>query len=598
MLWLLPLSPALAQEPSPEFDLANVTEPSGPPVGALGASSFTENCAPCHGLQGMGDGPSAAELPSPPAAFADPAVIWELSPAMLFHTTKFGRIEKLMPPWQNRLNDEEIWNTLAYVWSLHTSQSEVGRGIDPYVGSCAACHGLTGAGDGPAAETALSDWSNPALTMVSSQAQWEAGWLAAHPEIGGNWSAVERRQVLEYMRTFSIIPPWESPYRPGSGAIRGQAIVGTPGTGDVAGLEITLQAFMDFAPVATFTTTVATDGLFEFTGLSTTSGVVYLASLTFKEIAYSTPLLFLTGDNPEAETDLTVYDITDDPSVVTIDRAHWILDSQPGALVVGEIMAFGNTSDRAYTGIMVDGINEPVSISVYVPPDAEELTFDNGILGERFQRIGDRVYDTAPLLPGEATKQIIMRYALIYDGDKADLTQEFFYPIKEINLLVAKIADLQVEVSGLTQGPEQDIQGQNYLIWQGSDLSPQTISVGLTGLIQAGDVDPRSFESAPGDGSAARTSARVTVMEPWMPWTIGGALALALAGVFFWGWRKQTTRPRRPKSEWAAQREALVRRIARLDDLHALGELESQSWQQQRARLKAELISVTNQLQE
>jgi hypothetical protein len=46
------------------------------------------------------------------------------------------------------------------------------------------------------------------------------------------------------------------------------------------------------------------------------------------------------------------------------------------------------------------------------------------------------------------------------------------------------------------------------------------------------------------------------------------------------------------------QRDELVRQIAQLDDLHALGALDQASWQQQRAALKARLLETALRLSE
>ena len=94
-----------AQPTPPPYDPDNLQPPTELPIAAFGAAIYPENCAPCHGPTGLGDGPTAAELEVPPAAFADPALTWERAPAELFHVTKFGRIQNLMPPWQNQLSD-------------------------------------------------------------------------------------------------------------------------------------------------------------------------------------------------------------------------------------------------------------------------------------------------------------------------------------------------------------------------------------------------------------------------------------------------------------------------------------------------------------
>ena len=42
-----------AQEPSPEFDLNQVTPPTSPPLAIAGESIYQQSCAPCHGAQGV-----------------------------------------------------------------------------------------------------------------------------------------------------------------------------------------------------------------------------------------------------------------------------------------------------------------------------------------------------------------------------------------------------------------------------------------------------------------------------------------------------------------------------------------------------------------
>lgn len=580
--------------PSPTFDISRVTFPTSPPLAPLGRAIYAENCAPCHGAEGMGNGPAAADLPSPPTAFADSQAIWNLSPAQLFHTTKYGRMEKLMPPWGNRLNDDEIWQAVSFAWSLHTAQSQVDEGASYYAESCANCHGVGGAGDGAEATEGTPDFTDAAYIMTRSQADLLAGWQSAHADVGQEWSLEQQERTLEYVRTFSYTPPWESAYRAGTGVITGTVATGAGGGLDVAGLTVDLQAFMGFDAMAAFTTTTDSSGNFQFNDLSTESGIVYLAAVTIDGISFSSDLVTLTPEETAAQARIVVYNKTDDPTGVRLNRTHWIVDSQPGALIVAQILSFGSTSDRAFVGTRVEGIDEPVTVSLDVPIDAQEISFENGAVGDRFIQVGNRIYDTLPVLPGEATRQIIVRYALPYEGTSYTLKQEFYYPVDQLSLLVADLPELRIESSSLTFGSEETLQGQTYQLWRKDDLAPQTVEVNLSGLLDVAEIDPRATGETAGATSAASPAA--SLMDDWMPIAMAVLVAGALLVGLVWAIRRGTLRSGRSMRDLSQVRAQLAQQIAHLDDMHALGEIDAQTWEKQRAQAKAQLLSVALQI--
>ncbi|MCL4835053.1 MAG: c-type cytochrome [Caldilineaceae bacterium] len=582
------------QEPSPPFDLAQVPAPDVQPSARAGRGLFAENCAACHGETGRGDGPTAASLPDPPTAFADPNAVWERSPAELFHTAKFGRIEKLMPPWSNQLTDGQIWNAVAYAWGLHTDQLSVETGALLYGSVCAACHGAAGAGDGPDGAEVLSDFTDTRYAMAVSQAGWLAGWQSAHPEEGAEYSQDQQRNILEYVRTFSYTPAWASAYRPGVGVISGQVLQGSADGAAVDGMQVVLEGFVDFEPVVAFTTTTGTDGSFSFAHLGTDPTTVYFASASLEGISYSSPILMFGEGQGSLETTVNVYAPTSDDSAIRAERAHWIVDSQPGALVIGQIYAFGNTGDRAFVGKQVAGVEPPVTAAITVPPGAVEISFENGQLGGRFQQVGHTIYDTAPIVPGSATRQIVVRFALPFDGTSVEFEQSLLYPAQSLNLLVSELPGMSVTVTGLAELGPQDIQGEVYQMWQAENVAPtQKIGVRITGLLAAGDIDPRG-ES----GQTSASSPRVPQLAAWNSWALAGVLVLGLAAALAWAWRTRMTQPGDEKGLMRRQRTELIQRIAKLDDLHAVGELNDANWQQQRARLKAELLTVASKLTE
>lgn len=83
-----------------------------------GKKIFETTCAPCHGIEGKGNGPAAGGLNPKPRNFTDAAVMEKLSDEHIFKTIREGggAVGKspLMPA-QPQLSDPEIWDLVAYV---------------------------------------------------------------------------------------------------------------------------------------------------------------------------------------------------------------------------------------------------------------------------------------------------------------------------------------------------------------------------------------------------------------------------------------------------------------------------------------------------
>jgi mono/diheme cytochrome c family protein len=217
--------------------------PAGPPDPQAGRESYAQNCAPCHGETGAGDGPSASSLDFPPTALGDAAAISDLSPQDWFDVTKNGRIERMMPPWSRRLTDQQIWDTVGYAWSLHTSRAQVDMGKAVYEQNCATCHGPDGVGTPP-----MLDFTDFAATSPISQAAWAdvtANGRDKMPAFADELSEAEQTAVLEYVRSLSMGPMFGAPLAPGSGIITGTITNATTGA-PVANASVTLTSHSVF----------------------------------------------------------------------------------------------------------------------------------------------------------------------------------------------------------------------------------------------------------------------------------------------------------------------------------------------------------------
>lgn len=607
LLLVTGLSFALAQEPSPPFDLNNVPVPPQPPMSLLGEGLYAQNCAPCHGIEGDGNGETAAAMPVVPTAFSDATAVWELSPAEFFHVTKFGRIEQMMPPWQARMTDEQIWQAVYYAWDLHTNEAEIADGQALYAAECAACHGDQGLGDGPDAESELASFADIEGMMAVSQADLAQGWVDAHAEIGADWNDLQKQATLAYIRTFTYSPAWVSPVGNGAGVIQGVVENATPGGEPFAGGVVALEVYAHMTPLDTIETTVGADGTFSFDGLPVDPGIFYLLTTEHEGIDYaSTVLRFgqdanLQGDAANTlEAVLPVYSTSNDAAGVNITRMSWIVEHEPGALLIGQVVSFGNSGNTTFVGREVEGADVPVTLELVLPEGAEEIGLQDGAIGGAYRQVGNRIYDTRPVPPGDGMRQVFVRYRLPYEGDSVTIQQPLDYTMNGLNLLIADLPELEVEAaaseSDLTFTGVQDIQGLPYLQWTAATLQPQAFTLTLDGLIQAGEEDPR-LAGLEGAASGQAVAATPTAIDPMIAIVMGGVLLLAIAGVVVWRWRSGAVQPETVASRVSPEkrRQQLIQQIAQLDDQHSLGNLNEDSWQEQRAALKRELYALNQQ---
>ncbi len=171
---------------------------------AEGAAIYIKNCVFCHGDDLDGGGHFAHAFNPPPADFTDPGTIAMLQEGFLFWRIAKGGADlpkestpwnSVMPAWEDRLSEEEIWKVIMYLydatgyqprrWETHASvpvlsrpetqgflslifsrgvgalsrqglaeaqeDGDVTRGKAVHEKKCALCHGTEGKGDGPGA---------------------------------------------------------------------------------------------------------------------------------------------------------------------------------------------------------------------------------------------------------------------------------------------------------------------------------------------------------------------------------------------------------------------------------------------------------------
>jgi mono/diheme cytochrome c family protein len=166
-----------------------------------GERIYTRQCAACHGERGDGNGPATVWLYPKPRDFSAGLFKIKSTPGTALPTARdlFETVTRGMPgssmPSYDFLSEEERWEVVRYIQYLTAVTDEAGKRVNLFERAeaageqaesievppeppltfdsltrgktlfnqfgCMACHGETGAGDGPAAVVSLDFWGFP-----------------------------------------------------------------------------------------------------------------------------------------------------------------------------------------------------------------------------------------------------------------------------------------------------------------------------------------------------------------------------------------------------------------------------------------------------
>jgi mono/diheme cytochrome c family protein len=555
--------------------------PDRAPNLASGAAIYAEKCLPCHGESGGGDGPQAGQLPNPPTAFTAPDIAQKANLQDWFDVVTKGRFDRFMPGFSS-LDDGERWDVVGYALSLGLPGDTLETGRQIYQESCAGCHGPDGSGIG-----ANSDLTSPAFQAGTS-------WLAIYgivtdgvgdsmPSFSETLSDSDRWSVAAYVRSIGLagkaVPAQGptprtpaataaatgSPEAPGStpavagAAIQGRVTNGTAGGPLPNGLQITLHGFDADQEAVTLTTPLAGGGSFSFTGLERVAARRYVATTEYEGVPYASEIAELDPAASVTDLPITVYESTPSPEAVRVSRLHLLFDfPDPNVMQVVELWLLSNGSDRT----VVD--SDQGALDVVLPEGASGLSLDGGTVGDRFELTPTGFRDRQAVTPGENTSELIFSYNLPYSKG-LEFARKVDYPVEAV---VAMTPDGGPQVTGneLQDLGVREVSGTGLHTYQ---MGPQP----------AGATIDLTFQ-----GGGASVTSQLASISPVLFGAAALLLALVAAGLIWY-------RPRRAASPVADEpdEEGILWAIASLDNDHAAGKVDEDTYRRRREELKRRL---------
>ncbi len=619
--------------PAPTMGALFPSEPSSP---ARGQAIFEAKCAPCHGLDGLGNGPQAGGLPVPVSAIGLRDIASQSNPAKWFTVITRGQMDRYMPPFTS-LSDSERWDVLSYVYSLSNTNNQVEEGAALYADLCAMCHGPNGdASKGQATGTSV-DFSNQAfMSQVTSLGMYQVIANGLPPKMEAFNSQLSEAQIwalTTYLRTLTydksavmplptieptatIVPtensnlvptpdativagdvnPSNSPDETPAAVIdpnsapeptvtpisSGSRITGnlTNGSGGElpANLSIILHGYVNMSETINLTTTVKADGSYEFANVPLETNIAYIVSIDVDGMSYNSDVAVYDGSTTDFDLPITVYETTTDISSISADRLHIFFDfSNPDTVQVIEIYILSNSSNKTVVAV---GPDQPI-LTYQLPDGASNLEFENGQIGNPFISTGNGFGDPSTILPGASSYQLMYAFDMPY-GKKLEIKQPITVSVG--SLIVMAPDGIKVSSDQLLDAGKRDVQGQAYSMFTGENLSAgDTLTLAISGAAKT------SFSVAPTTDSSKTNL------------VIGLAIlgtVLILAGLFIFLRGRNNNDDMEDENDFIEtdslgnDSDRLMDAIASLDDQYKAGTLAEEAYKKRRAELKSRLKDI------
>jgi len=583
------------------------------PDPAQGAPIYAEECAPCHGVTGKGDGSQASQLPVAVPALAEPQRVRAARPVDWFNVVTYGRMDRNMPPFYNSLTDRQRWDVVAYLYTLGMPGSVLAQGQAIYAQKCQGCHGLDGKGDGGQA----INWSDPTrLARFSPQELWDATRQGVPPNMPAFSAELDESQlwaVTAYIRSFSFAPHQAIASAAQDAAAGGKEVVTlsgkvSQGSGGKLpeGLVAHLQGFevtsdqAAAAPVVDTTAIVQGDGSYAFPEVEVGAGRVYLVSVEYQGNTFSSDVLHSADVQPGDTIYLpvTVYDSSTDPSPLFAQRVHVFLDfSDPQTLSVVEVFIITNPTDRVIVPPAAqDGGTAPL-LQFDLPQGAANLQFKGGELGGRFIGTAAGFGDRAGVLPGPEQHQVMFGYQLPYRSGR-EISLKMALPVESVMLAVPSTG-VRVQSAQLQDAGQRTVQDMDFQFYTSGRLATgSTLRFKLSGQpVSAGAAFPTGnlANLLVGAGTLAlvlalggvwlyrRSSLQKRLAQP----------QAALPGVSQGGERPARSAGQPSAAPGAETTEQLLDSILALDDLYQEGKVPQELYQKRRSELKEKLKALS-----
>jgi hypothetical protein len=343
-----------------------------------------------------------------------------------------------------------------------------------------------------------------------------------------------------------------------------------------ADLTLTLHGFDNMQMAITQTTTTNADGSFVFKDVALQPGRAFIIITEYGNTVYNTDIGQMEAGQNTLNLPLEIYETTTDTSAIIADRLHMFFEFVDSSTVrVVELYVISNLTDKT---LVAAEKGQPV-VRFTLPQGAENLEFQDGVLGQRYVKTEDGFGDTVAVPPGQGQYEVLYAYTMPYDR-KLELDERVNLPVEAVVILVPE-GGVKIKSDMLADSGTQDVQGAKYRLLKGASLQPgDRLRMSITG-------QPTAGQPTLPTGSSTNLMIGLAVF----------GVALVVAGVWLWRRTRLSEEDEEPEDETPSSEieptaesvETLMDAIIALDDLYGAGQLPEDAYLKRRAELKARL---------
>ena len=133
------------------------------------------------------------------------------------------------------------------------------------------------------------------------------------------------------------------------GTVTGKVTNGTAASPAPANIGVTLLINHENATILYMDTQTAADGSFQFNDVPIVTGYDYVTAALYRDHIFNSAFLVGNASTTTLNLPVSIYELTEDPSVLSISSSEAQLNVQGSTLEVRQVIRFHNSSDRLYT---------------------------------------------------------------------------------------------------------------------------------------------------------------------------------------------------------------------------------------------------------